>query len=83
MWLLSRLLFNLIHVIFIYPNPTTQEILIPGTGSISATLYNSAGDKVMVTGKREINLASLDKGLYVITVTDKQGNASVAKVLKE
>ena len=69
-------------ILKVYPNPTSQELLITGTGPISATLYNSIGEKVMRTGKRKIILASLNNGLYVISITDKQGNRYVEKVIK-
>ena len=71
------------HHLAAYPNPTTRDIFIPGTGTLTATLYSTTGKKVMVTEQRKLNLSSLEKGLYMLSVKDNQGNVRHTKLVKE
>lgn len=76
------------NVSSIYPNPTSQSLTITSSDQITnvaisnllgQTVYSQAYD----VQKAEVNVAGLPAGVYVVRVSDGQGNVAVRKVLKE
>ena len=47
-------------------------------------LFNSLGQKVAdIDGKSSIDISSLNTGLYVLKLTDAEGNVGVKRVIKQ
>lgn len=66
--------------LYIYPNPTSESIIIDGLTQTGATVnvFSSIGQKIGVPiifyeNKLKINFAELPKGLYTIEITDNHG----------
>jgi hypothetical protein len=75
--------------IMIYPNPATENISIESASagkSVTVSICNLQGQVVaqqpMLQTKTDINISSLNKGLYVIKISSLNGIA-VRKFLKE
>ena len=67
----------------IYPNPATDIINIETKGTLSTSvLYNMAGQKVLASDQKQINISSLPKGTYILkTIID--GNENTKKIIKK
>ncbi|MCB0465062.1 MAG: T9SS type A sorting domain-containing protein [Aequorivita sp.] len=73
--------------IMVYPNPTSGKVSIEASSQIeSVVLYDLLGRKVMeaspVTKNTELNLASLNAGMYVAVVSS-EGKRTVMKIVKD
>ncbi|GAB4288834.1 MAG: hypothetical protein Kow0068_14500 [Marinilabiliales bacterium] len=66
----------------IYPNPTSGLFSIYADDFIKAEIYNSMGDKVMISNKKDINLKQFANGIYFIKVYTDKGSKAV-KILKK
>lgn len=72
------------EVLFVYPNPATENITIGGVDNIiRAEIFNLQGQLVKVeTEKTEINVKDLSNGMYMMKVTTKNGS-SMHKIVKK
>lgn len=71
--LLSNSLFPTASTIHfkVYPNPTTEYLLIDILNIETATIYNIIGRKVIkINNQKRIDISSLSKGVYLIKVYD-------------
>jgi PKD repeat protein len=63
--------------ISIFPNPATGLVQIQGVGVITAvTIYNALGERIMrttVNGDAELDLQTLQKGIYLVQVMNEHG----------
>jgi hypothetical protein len=72
-----------------YPNPVQSTLVLDNLKEVDKiTIYNTVGQEVLKfhnvkTGKYEINASSLQRGMYIISVIDKSGEISTAKIIKE
>jgi dienelactone hydrolase len=70
---------------FIYPVPFSSEIQIPASYSLPVTvkIYTISGIRLYenTVSEKQINLSSLEKGLYLIEISDSK-NTSVYKAIK-
>ena len=74
-----------------YPNPATDGVTISlnGEGSANLTVTDVAGrvamtnTVTMINGKTEVNIASLEAGIYVFNVTLENGKTSQFNVVKK
>lgn len=67
----------------VYPNPTTDVINIETKGQISTSiLYNMAGQKVLNSDQKQINVSSLPKGTYILKTTI-DGKDVTKKIIKK
>ena len=78
---------NIINDVAIYPNPATDKIYIktkPNEVIKSIRLFDISGTsiKAQITGN-EIDVSMLANGLYIIEITNAQGNIQRFKALKE
>jgi hypothetical protein len=78
---------NIINDVAIYPNPATDKIYIktkPNEVIKSIRLFDISGTsiKAQITGN-EIDVSMLANGLYIIEITNAQGNIQRLKALKE
>jgi hypothetical protein len=71
----------------IYPNPTSDLVIVKGKNLKSAEVLNMLGQRVAkVQGQGEtlqIDIAKLPAGVYFVNVTDEEGRKCVRKVVKE
>lgn len=68
----------------IYPNPVKSVLNIQSKEDISSVkIYNTAGQLVTTAKEtRQLNVSSLEKGMYFVQVVDKKGNEITKKVIK-
>lgn len=69
------------------PNPTSGALTLAGKNIANVTVYDILGKQISSTNYSalnnvEMNIASLNNGVYMIKVTNTQGNTSTAKVVK-
>ena len=74
--------------ISIYPNPTTQEIIIDNAEAGTVLdIYNTTGSLVLHTklkgGKDNMNVSSLSSGIYLMRFTGKEGGQGSSKFVKK
>lgn len=72
----------------VYPNPVKDYLYIKSTAEVSELhVFNMVGQKVYSQKSNEktpkLNVSSLPKGNYILQMTDKYGNASSTKFIKE
>jgi hypothetical protein len=72
----------------IYPNPAYSSITVTATNKINQiTITNLIGQTVYTQvydiEKAEVNIAGLPEGVYIVKVTDSEGNITVSKILKQ
>ncbi|MFY8029228.1 MAG: T9SS type A sorting domain-containing protein [Bacteroidia bacterium] len=78
---------NIINDVAIYPNPATDKIYIKTNAtevikSIRLLDISGTAIKAQITGN-EIDVSMLANGLYIIEITNAQGNKQRLKALKE
>lgn len=71
----------------VYPNPATDalNIIAPSNEKISASIFNTLGEKIYTTESltnNQIPITSLTKGIYVVQLST-MGKSHVAKFVKE
>lgn len=67
----------------IYPNPINDILYIKGENIFEVMVFNALGQQVLfVENNNEIDVTSLNSGLYFVKVMDDDGNAVVKKVIK-
>lgn len=69
----------------IYPNPTNGNITVSGANINMVEVYNLCGQKVVsVNGSQNVNvdMSSLESGVYMVKVIEVNGNSTVNKVVK-
>lgn len=67
----------------VFPNPTTDVINIDTKGQVSSSvLYNMAGQKVLDSDQKQINVSALPKGTYVLKTTI-DGKDVTKKIIKK
>jgi type IX secretion system substrate protein len=75
----------------IYPNPATASITIVAINKINqVTISNLIGQTVASPGlstggeeKKEIDISGLPPGIYIVKVTDGEGQKTVVKIVKQ
>ena len=68
----------------LYPNPVNNVLTVKGDSIVKVAIFNALGQEVVaVENRNEIDVTSLNNGLYFVRVTDVNGNVSVNKIVKE
>ena len=68
----------------VWPNPTTGTLHIEADDINKVEIYNLFGQIVMNAEKVEtMDLSDLEKGIYFLMVSEKNGRKSVTKIIKE
>ena len=68
----------------LYPNPVNNVLTVKGDNIVKVAIFNALGQEVVtVENRNEIDVTSLNNGLYFVRVTDVNGNVSVNKIVKE
>ena len=67
-----------------YPNPTKDIVNIIGAADSKGSLYNSLGQKVLqiniTENNQSVNVANLNKGVYLLEIVAKNGDKSTQKL---
>ena len=75
------------HYTSVYPNPSTNEVLLMGPNLKQIDVYNTLGQWIMTQqadgDRATINLNKQPAGLYFLSVTDTNGRRHVKKVVKQ
>lgn len=78
---------NKMSAIKIYPNPTNGIVNVSSEASlVQVRFFNLAGQEVTSSTTiigNQINLSSLNQGIYFLQVIDERGNMNTIKVIKE
>ena len=68
----------------LYPNPVNNVLTVKGDSIVKVAIFNALGQEIVaVENRNEIDVTSLNNGLYFVRVTDVNGNVSVNKIVKE
>jgi parallel beta-helix repeat protein len=68
----------------VWPNPTSSTLHIEGDYINKVEIYNLLGQSVLTSEKVEtIDLNHLEKGVYFLIISNKNGAKTVTKVIKE
>jgi len=68
----------------LYPNPATDVLNIEMTNEInSIEIYNIQGQKVLSSTQKQINIAGLAAGMYMIRIQDNENGIATKKFVKK
>ncbi|MCR5659646.1 MAG: T9SS type A sorting domain-containing protein, partial [Bacteroidales bacterium] len=68
----------------VWPNPTKGLLHIEGEGILKVELYNLHGQRLLRKENADnIDLNDVEKGVYFLVISDKNGAKSITKVIKE
>ena len=77
-------LSNIKNNISIYPNPTKDIVVVKSETPITKIeLYDFSGKKIKESASKEMNISSLQRGNYLVKITDKEGNTQTKNLIKE
>lgn len=77
-------LSNIKNNISIYPNPTKDIVVVKSETPITKIeLYDFSGKKIKESASKEMNIFSLERGNYLVKITDKEGNTQTKNLIKE
>ena len=68
--------------ITVYPNPAADRITISGDVA-QVDIYSLLNQWILSDNNNEINISHLNKGLYLVIVTDTSGKKSAMKIVKK
>ena len=67
----------------VYPNPTTDKLIIVSKNIQKSILYNVSGQSVLESDRNELNVSELPTGIYLLHTTNTQNQLSTFKVIKK
>ena len=68
----------------VYPNPTTDFLHIVSNTAQKATLFNTAGQKILETNNTTaLDVIDLPSGVYLLNLTNSQNQISTFKIIKK
>lgn len=67
----------------VYPNPTTDKLIIVSKNIKNSILYNINGLKVLETDRNELNVSQLPIGVYLLHTSNNQNQLSTFKIIKK
>ncbi|WP_213190590.1 LamG-like jellyroll fold domain-containing protein [Cloacibacterium caeni] len=77
-------LSNIKNNISIYPNPAKDVVFVKSETLITKIeLYDFSGKKIKESASKEMNISSLQRGNYLVKITDKEGNTQTKSLIKE
>lgn len=72
-----------INTFSMYPNPTKSTFQIEGNFTIAVVeIYNLLGQKVIGSTSNQIDVSNIKAGMYLISVTDTEGNQASKRLIK-
>ena len=67
----------------VYPNPTTDKIVIVSNFPQHSTLFNTAGQKILESNALELDVTDLPTGVYLLNLQNTQNQISTFKIIKK
>ena len=67
----------------VYPNPTTDKLIIVLKNIQKSILYNVSGQSVLESDRNELNVSELPTGIYLLHTTNTQNQLSTFKIIKK
>ena len=81
--LISGINENQLSSVEVYPNPMNNMLFIKNSDIQNVTIFNTIGQQVLsVENRNEIDVESLESGLYFVKIVDSMNNSVVRKVVK-
>lgn len=75
---------NALESVNVYPNPMNNILVIESDNIMNVSIFNAIGQEVLsVENRNEINVESLESGLYFVRITDNKNNSVVRKIVKK
>lgn len=73
---------NLERTLFIYPNPSSEEIVISNIDIKEVSLFDLSGKKLLVSTENRIDVSFLNNGVYFVKIIDVKGIEISTKIIK-
>ena len=70
-------------IVRVYPNPTTDKIVIVSNFPQHSTLFNTAGQKILESNALELDVTDLPTGVYLLNLQNTQNQISTFKIIKK
>ena len=67
----------------VYPNPATDYLFIKSNLNYQSTLYNVAGQRVMQSNAKTLNVVYLPSGVYLLQLKSENNSISTFKIIKK
>ena len=67
----------------VYPNPVTDYLFIKSNLNYQSTLYNVAGQRVMQSNAKTLNVVDLPSGVYLLQLKSDNNSTSTFKIIKK
>ncbi len=67
----------------VYPNPATDYLFIKSNLNYQSTLYNVAGQRVMQSNAKTLNVVDLPSGVYLLQLKSEINTISTFKIIKK
>ena len=67
----------------VYPNPATDYLYIKSNLNYQSTLYNVAGQRVMQSNAKTLNVVDLPSGVYLLQLKSENNSISTFKIIKK
>jgi hypothetical protein len=71
------------NIVSAYPNPVNNILTIEAQDFTSFEIYDTKTNLLYKGNNKEINVSTLQKGLYLIKINQRDQNYSIKKILKE
>ena len=67
----------------VYPNPAIDRIYIKSDLNLETVIYNTAGQLVLESSEKEINVIGLPAGFYLLRIKSENNKISTFKITKK
>lgn len=67
----------------VYPNPATDYLFIKSNLNYQSTLYNVAGQRVLESSSKQLNVIDLPSGVYILQLKSEKNSISTFKIIKK
>ena len=67
----------------VYPNPATDYLYIKSNLNYQSTLYNVAGQRVLESSSKQLNVIDLPSGVYLLQLKSENNSISTFKIIKK
>ena len=80
---LSLELIEINDFVKVYPNPATDYLFIKSALNYQSTLYNIAGQRVLESSSKELNVLDFPTGVYLLQLKSENNSISTFKIIKK
>jgi len=67
----------------VYPNPATDYLFIKSDLNYQSTLYNVAGQRVLESSSKQLNVIDLPTGVYLLQLKSESNSISTFRIIKK